>query len=251
MTAERTRSKKSEGQPPPSGELAVLAQSLTALAREVKDWQARSGEAEKLVTRRERLVVYRDKLRGLIASLAAISGVDAMQATCASATAALRSQGDAARTLAARCKEDAAFVTKPKAIDGLKEAELDAVVARVLLDWQTYLGAGGQSGIETVLARFPQLRDTARRVADARKELQARAMRLPSSTAEVEACEKCRGRLAEVLASVDSSGLDEGVLSFLKASVAGVPLEVLLDSEHLTSWMKKHGLASQFTVRSL
>lgn len=251
MTAERTRSKKSEGQQPPPGELTLFAQGLTGLAREVKNWEARSGDAEKFVTRRDRLVVYRDKLLRLVLSLDALSSVDAMQATHAAAIVALQSQREAARALAERCQEDSAYVTKPRAIDGLKEAELDTLETTVLSAWQTYLGAGGQSGIEVVLARFPQLRDTARRVAEARRELQGRATQLPSNTAEVEACERCRGRLAEVIARVDSSGVDEDVLSFLRASVSGVSLATLLDSEHLMSWMKEHGLASQFTVRSL
>jgi ATP-dependent helicase YprA (DUF1998 family) len=128
---------------------------------------------------------------------------------------------------------------------------VDAVESALLAAWQGYLGAGSQSGLESVLSRFPKLRGAAKRVAEARRALQERAATLPRSDSDVAECEEARSRLGEVLAEVDSSGVDAEVLAFLKGSVEGVSLEQVLRNERILAWLAKHGLAGQFSVRSL
>jgi hypothetical protein len=251
MGSPKARSKKA--QPPGSagGQIEVLASRLVVLASNAKNWQERSGEAEKLATRRGTLQQYQAKLDGLKAAIVALGRVRAMEPARGAAIRGLRGQRDAVHALAERCAEDANHVTRAKALDGLRSAEWDAVESALLAAWQGYLGAGAQSGLESVLSRFPKLRGEAKRVGEARRDLQARASTLPRSDNDVAECEEARSRLGEVLAEVDGSGVDAEILAFLKGSVAGVSLEHVLGNQRIIAWLAQQGLAGQFSVRSL
>jgi hypothetical protein len=112
------------------------------------------------------------------------------------------------------------------------------------------VGTEGQVGIENVLSRFGGLRDIVARITNLREALKSLSSQLPTTPEAIDLAKKAKASLAEELASLVGSGLNDDVISFLRRSVEGVPLSEVLAKEDIINWLKENNLSQYFRVRT-
>lgn len=230
--------------------LAGRAVALRDLAEKYKDWQRRADDIGRFATRRDELDVIARRIGEAAAAyhaLAAEPNVRGHMEPAVRIAACLQSK---TKDLVHQIMTSPQTILKQRALEAFKDEELSGLERALHSSWQWFLGATERSGIETVLMRFPALRQTATRLARVRFSLQHHAERLPLRPQAIEEGHRLKDQLAAELKSLEGTGLDEVVLAFLRRSLEGVPLAELLANDKVLAWLRENHLASYFQVRS-
>lgn len=101
-----------------------------------------------------------------------------------------------------------------------------------------------------VLEKFDSLRAAAERAADHRSALSQLAGKLPSAPADIKKVVELRKKIAAVFESLDSAGIGNERIEFLRRCVSGLPLSELLVAPDLAKWLLDNpNLAAALRVR--
>jgi hypothetical protein len=230
--------------------LAARAAALRQLAIECKEWQKRTNEISRSVTRRDELVPIANRLRAAASAYQVLVADPKVKIHLEPASRIAGRLQAKAKELLDQIASDPQALLKQKALDIFRQEDL-AVIERALhASWQWFLGVVEPAGIETVLRRFSSLRETANRLASLRSSLQKHAEKLPTTSEAFEEGLRLKQALANELKSLEGTGLDQNVLHFLRRSLEGVPLPELLRNDKILRWLEENNLTEYFQVRS-
>jgi hypothetical protein len=245
------KSPSSKTQLPPSpGSLVARAIALGELAEKYKEWQRRADDIGRFVTRRAELDAIARRVGDAATAYQTLAPDPNLRTHMEPAVEIAARLQSRTEDLLHQIVASAQTILKQKALEPFKEEELSGIERALLSSWQWFLGASERTGIESVLMRFPALRQTGTRLARLRVSLQHHGERLPLGPEAVEEGRRLKQLLADELKSLEGTGLDSVVLAFLRRSLEGVPLAELLTNDKVLNWLRENHLTSYFQVRS-
>jgi hypothetical protein len=241
----------STAQPSPSpASLVTRTNSLRELAEEYKRWQKRAEDIQRFLTRRDELDAIARRIGEAAVAYQALADDPNVRTHMEPAVVIAVRLRSRTKDLLQQVIESPLAILKQKALEPFKMDELNGIEGALHSSWQWFLGASERTGIEAVLTRFPDLRQTATRLARFRVSLQHHGEKLPSGPEDVEEGRRLKKQLADELKSLEGAGLDSAVLAFLRRSLEGVPLVELLADDKVLNWLRENHLTGYFQVRS-